>query len=206
MSRTRTSTSSDTIFPQTPVPPTGSIHPLLNIPTVRRAAIVILLFGTTRCSSPPPAQPLTPAPSPLPTSAATATQLPAYAVTVSRSESACTIVLGKDPITAGNAKFMAVNDTDTLVAFDTWRIADSATYDQLAAYIENGNDLVEAGEEAPHPPTFVGDLFRIEVRPHESSAAVGRLLSGTYAIVCIQESDSPAGTRPFAIAGPLQVQ
>jgi hypothetical protein len=145
---------------------------------------------------PPTLQPAEPSPTTLPPHAATVTQL----------DSECTLDLASEPITEGRVEFTAINETDSVLAFDIWRIADGSTYEQLAAHIEKENGLAEASQEGLGPPSLVGNLVRIELGPHDSRSQAGKVISGSYAILCIRDFNDQAGKRPFSIVGPFQVE
>ena len=125
--------------------------------------------------------------------------------TITRTESQCSVDPEDSRTPAGRVQVTAVNKTNTPVTFDIWRIADEATYAQLAAHIDEENDLAEAGQEGLGPPAFVGELTRLEVGAGVSRSTMATMRSGTYAVVSIRTLEQ-AGMRPFAIVGPLAVE
>ncbi len=174
-------------------------------------AVGVMLSGCNR--GVPPAPTDSPTVQPVPTMLApqgtTARTSPTpilLAGTITRTESECSIALPAEPILAGPVEFTAINETDSLVAFHIWRIEDGRTYERLVERIEWENDQVEAYIESAGPPSFVGHLIEVLVQPDTSGSRVGKVISGTYAVVCIRDYSDQLGKRPYAIVGPFLVK
>lgn len=124
--------------------------------------------------------------------------------TVTQSDSGCTITGLSPSISAGYITLTAVNKTTAVAGFDMWRISEPNTYQDLAAFVEKDNRLAADGQPGLGPPPFGTDLVSAQILPSKTGTLYGAVRRGTYGIVCLGQT--PAGSRPTGVIGPVQVQ
>ena len=123
---------------------------------------------------------------------------------MTKTDTGCTLTGVAGPIKAGYVTLTAVNQTSAVVGFDMWRISEPNTYQDLAAYVAREKDLAASGQSGLNQPTFVSDLVSAQVLPSKTGVLYGSVRQGTYGIVCLGQT--PSGSRPTALVGPIQVQ
>jgi len=137
--------------------------------------------------------------------------------TVTLSANGCTLDALDGPLAAGVVALSAVNGTDGVAAFDVARFhPEELTYERFAAHIERERRRAEAGrpvvDGAYGPftglglPEYAGVLIHEEVRRGRSATMTGTVYPGTYPIVCYRTFDGSTELRPFALAGPLELE
>jgi hypothetical protein len=107
-------------------------------------------------------------------------------------------------VKAGYITLTAVNKTSAVAGFDMWRISEPKTYQDLAAYVAREKDLAASGRVPLGIPSFVSDLVSAQIPASKTGVLYGSVRQGTYGIVCLGQT--PSGSRPTALVGPIQVQ
>ena len=182
--------------------------------------LLIIMITLTACSTdamgaPPTPTTVPPTPtsiSPTPTSISpmptTPTPSSASVGTITLSNTDC-VLNANGSIEAGPIVIKATNNTDDFAEFDMWRIPEGHSYDEFDKHIQKEKELAEAGDEGLGHPSYLNLRYLINIaalQAGETRDKKGAVVSGTYAIVCHRWYPQVKETRPFALAGPLEVK
>lgn len=124
-------------------------------------------------------------------------------VVVTITESDCTLDTAERSISPPRLKFVALNQTDDLVAFDIGMLVDGHTFDELTDDVEDSIRGQHPGGPVAQRPryfraSFVGDISSGRgAQPGPSLLQVGRMWGGT-----LTWSYHPGGYSPYDLADP----
>jgi len=154
-----------------------------------------------------PGRPPSPSPQPTPTPSPSPTPEPPTAGTITLTDAGCTWVGNPTPVTDQTRIVIAVrNDTATFGNFTLYKLNESRTWEEAAAWVTAENEALIAGEPRNVPADFATDRATSDALAGLENRLVATVSTGAYGVMCSANQPPPGAIFNVYLVGPLEVE